>query len=88
MIFICPKYYCNNQTDNFYSPSKCKRNGAPIHPMYFECTGNEERLSQCESYAVTRQQLLFDEDLYCEPGMDAVNIYSTLHTQHNNIYTA
>ena len=56
-----------------------RRHSGPIYPVYFVCTGDEERLSQCESHNITGSQSRYVE-LYCESGMYiCINIYSTLH---------
>ena len=79
--YLTQLYY--HYTKNFHTDyrdflTQTGRGGAPLHPMYFECTGNEERLSQCESRIAT-EQIYSHEELYCELGMYAAHIYSIYH---------
>ena len=45
--------------------------GGPRHHKYFQCTGSEQRLSQCESFNDTEESRSagYDVGLYCNYGM-------------------
>ena len=59
----------NFHTDLDDSRTQKGRGGShTIHPMSIECTGNEEKLSQCERRATTILNRHY-EKIYCEPGM-------------------
>ena len=44
--------------------------------MYFECDGNEQSLSQCESHNITTERPLNHShlEINCDPGMGYVTI--------------
>ena len=44
--------------------------GGPLHTKYYECTGNEKRFSECDSYNETISRTHNDDvGIYCRPGM-------------------